>query len=272
MWSLFIPASATALESVSTRLWEMGTAGIVEESEGVRAFFEDAVERARVCAPFGLGVTEARQEEPFDAREAAPLACDPILVGERFFVAPSWAHENAPAGRFRLTIDATSAFGSGRHESTQMCIEALEKYLQPGQVVLDVGCGSGILAAAAQLLGAGTVFSCDIHEESVQTAKALVQTPLFVGSADGVRSHAADIVVANISAKILDVIARDLQRATRPGGLVVLGGFIEENPPKCFYPREIFTKGEWQCWLCGPQDISPSDVSGESVTHSRQWW
>jgi ribosomal protein L11 methylase PrmA len=272
MWSLFIPASANDVESLSTRLWEMGTVGIVEETEGLRAFFEDDVERAAVCAQFELPETKARQEEALTTLEAAPLACDPILIGKRFFVAPSGVKESAPAGRFRLTIDATSAFGSGRHESTQMCIEALERYLQRSQVVLDVGCGSGILAAAAQLLGAGAVFSCDIHEESVQTAKALIETPLFVGSADGVRSHAADIVVANISAKILDVIARDLQRTTRPSGLIVLGGFIQEKPPKCFRPREILTKGDWQCWLCGPQDVSPADISGESVAHCRQWW
>jgi SAM-dependent methyltransferase len=249
----------------------MGTTGLVEEAESLRAFFDDTVERAPICAKFHLAPTSARNEPPFDPKSLPPFECDPILIGERFYVAPSWVNEPAPPGRFRLSIDTTSAFGSGRHESTQMCIEALEKYLKPGSVVLDIGCGSGILSVAVHLLG-GVVFSCDIHADSVRAAKPLLKTPIFVGSADAVKTGIADLVLANISSKIVDVLASDLRRIAKPSGLIVVAGFISENPPKRFRPREVFKKGDWECWVSTPADVEALPEGGEPATHSQQWW
>lgn len=245
----------------------MGTAGILEEPGGLRAFFDDSAIHTLNFPPGAL-----RHESPFEPAHPPPLDCDPIFIGERFFVAPSWVNDPTPPGRFRLTIDATSAFGSGRHESTQMCIEALEQHLLPGQVVLDIGCGSGILAAAAHLLGAAMVVSCDIHHESVRSAQTLIGAPFFVGSADSIKPHAGDLVLANISVKVLDLIAQDLQRIAKPDGLIVLGGFIHENTPQNFRPHKILKKGDWQCWLCRPQDITPPESPPDFTSHSQQWW
>ncbi len=149
MWSVFIPTDRASTDALSADLWELDTAGWVEEAYGLRAFFEDAADQNAICAKLGLSVAEVRHEAAFDVNQVKVLACEPILIGERFFVSPSWVTEPTPAGRFRLTIDATNAFGSGRHESTQMCIEVLEKHLKAGHCVADVGCGSGILTAAA---------------------------------------------------------------------------------------------------------------------------
>jgi ribosomal protein L11 methyltransferase len=250
----------------------MGTAGIVEEECGLRAFFDDAVDPAPLCARFELAQTTVRHELPFDPASLPPPEYDPILIGERFYIAPSWLHAPTQPGRFRLTIDATSAFGSGRHESTQLCIEALEKHLQPGDVVVDIGCGSGILSAAAHLLGAGAIFSCDIHADSVRTAKTLLETPLFVGSADAIRSGVADFVLANISAKIVDSLAADLRRIAKPSGVIVLAGFLSENPPARFRAAEALKKGDWECWVSKPADIEVIEVDREPATHSEQWW
>jgi ribosomal protein L11 methylase PrmA len=250
----------------------MGTAGLIEEPTGLRAFFDDSVDRLSICAKFELAQLATRYEAPFDPGRIAPSECDPLLIGKRFYVAPSWVAGPPPEGRFRLTIDATSAFGSGRHESTQMCIEVLEKHLKPGCCVTDIGCGSGILSAAAALLGARAVFSCDIHQDSVRTAKTLIQTPVFVGSADGIRSQVADVVLANLSVRILDVVAYDLQRIAKPGGLIVLGGFLHENPPKKSRPREVWKKGDWQCWVCRPEDIDAPERPGGSAAHEQDWW
>jgi ribosomal protein L11 methyltransferase len=180
--------------------------------------------------------------------------------------------EPAPAGRFRLTIDAGSAFGSGRHESTQLCMEALERHLKPGSIVADIGCGSGILSAAAGLLGAGAVLSCDIHADSVRTATTLVENPLFVGSADAIRTAIADLVLANISAKIVDVLAADLRRIAKPTGLIVLAGFLSENPPQRFRPRDILKKGDWECWITKPEDVEAVPAQKEPASHADQWW
>lgn len=272
MWSIFIPAGSSAIDSLSADLWEMGTTGLLEEPSGLRAFFGDSVEQSIICARLNVSSSAARHENPFDASQITPFECDPILIGERFYIAPSWIPEPPPPGRFRLTIDATSAFGSGRHESTQMCIEVLEKHLRPGTWVADIGCGSGILAAAATLLGAAAVFSCDIHQDSARTAKTLLQTPVFVGSADGLRNQLADLVLANLSVKVLDAVAHDLQRIVKPDGLIVIGGFLHENPPKTFKPWEVWKKGDWQCWVCRPHDIDVTSEPCEPAAHTQQWW
>jgi ribosomal protein L11 methyltransferase len=272
VWSIFIPENCGTADSLSAALWQMGTAGIVEEEGGWRAFFDDTVDSAAICARFDLAQTAVRPEPPFDASSLAPSECDPILIGERFYLAPSWVREAAPQGRWRLTIDSSSAFGSGRHESTQLCMEALERHLQPGGVVVDIGCGSGILSAAAHLLGAGTVFSCDIHADSVKTARTLVETPLFVGSADAIRAGVADLVLANISAKIVDGLAADLRRVAKPSGLIVLAGFLNENPPARFHAWRVLKRGDWECWISRTEDIEVIEADREPVTHSEQWW
>ncbi len=260
------------MEALTAELWEMGTVGIVEEPNGLRAFFEDTVERASIYSNLAATLADTREELPFDTNKTVPVECDPILIGQRFYIAPSWVKEPPPPGRIRLTIDTTSAFGSGRHESTQLCMEVLEKHLKPDSLVVDIGCGSGILSAAAVALGAGAVISCDIHQSSVMTARTLVQTPLFVGSADGIRSKTADLVLANLSVKILDVVAHDLQRITKQIGLIVLAGFLHENRPTKFKPWEVLRKGDWECWVCRPSDIHALEEHGEPMAHTQQWW
>ena len=94
----------------------------------------------------------------------------PIPVGERLLIKPSWEDVEDAQGRVILEIDPSSSFGTGTHATTQLCMEQLEKYLRPGDDVLDMGCGSGILGVAAMLLGAGSVTGVDIEQNAVETA------------------------------------------------------------------------------------------------------
>ena len=272
MWSISIPVTPATIEQLTTDLWEMGTAGIVEEPKALRAFFEDSISRESVYSKLAATLADTRDEVPFDTSQAIPIECDPILIGQRFFVAPSWVNNPTPAGRIRLTIDTTNAFGSGRHESTQLCMEVLEKHLKPGSFVADIGCGSGILSAAALALGARAVISCDIHESSILTARSFLRTPMFIGSADGLRNHTFNLVVANLSLRVLDVVARDLQRITKPDGTIAIAGFLHENPPKYFKRGEAFRKGDWACWVCRPEDIDAPASPTEPAAHTQQWW
>src|SRR5262245_54153656 len=89
-------------------------------------------------------------------------------VGDDFFVIPSWEETVCPADRLPIRIDPGQAFGTGTHETTQLTIEALERWVEPSQIVLDVGTGSGILAIASRLLGAAEVIGCDIDPVAVQ--------------------------------------------------------------------------------------------------------
>src|ERR1700691_2629248 len=99
-------------------------------------------------------------------RRAARVLRDawpPLCVGERFYLVAPWhAAVQAPAGRMRLEIYPGMACGTGRHPATQLCLQAIERYVKPGAQVLDVGSGSGILSDAARLLGAGVVIACDV--------------------------------------------------------------------------------------------------------------
>jgi len=122
------------------------------------------------------------------------------------------------------------------------------------------------------LLGAKTVVSCDIHADSTEAARTLTGSAIFIGSADGIRSHSGDLVLANISATVLDRIAGDLRRVIKGGGRMILSGFISENPPKKFNPREVREKGDWQCWVCEPEDIEAVAEAGEPAAHAEQWW
>ncbi len=243
-------------------LWEKGTTGVIEEPDGWRAFFENEIDRQAISCL--SPDSEIRIEEP-EPVQPAPQECDPILVGERFYIAPPGYTELAPTTRLRLEIDAVNAFGTGRHETTQLCLEALERYMRPEFTVVDVGCGSGILSCAARLLGARQVFSCDIQNDALAHAD-------FQGSADALASRCAELVVANITAAVVDLLAFELQRIAKPGGLIVVSGFIRENPPRCFVPAAVLSKDDWLCWICRPEDVTPLPQPPEGLSHRADWW
>ena len=272
--SLYIPVSSRDQDLIVADLWENGTLGTLEESDGLRAFFEDDMDLASFVDRYPDARIQAIDESAaFDRRFTREDPWDPILVGERFYIAPSWVEQPTPLGRLRLAIDSTSAFGSGRHESTQLVIEALEKELRTGSTVIDVGSGSGILLAAAGLLGADRLFGCDIHSDSLGAARNLVRCPMFQGSVDAVGNSCADLVLVNISARIIDELAFELKRITRPGGLLLLAGFIRNEPPLRFTPEKILERDDWQCWVCRPEAISGVGACHKPLQpFEQQWW
>ncbi len=229
----------------------------------MRAYFEDGTPPQQIQQAFaGFATTINKSVSPVAVQEAADR--EPIRVGSHFLV--------VPADLIVLPIDAAMAFGSGRHETTQLCLEALEQYVRPGQTVFDVGCGSGILALAAQKLGAASVIGADIDEAAVGVARRHFPGPLFVGSADGFPSSAADLVLCNITASVNDRIATDLQRIAKPTGRVVISGFTAPNVPTRFQPERILRLGDWQCWICNPGRIADSGAGDDPNIHNERWW
>ena len=142
------------------------------------------------------------------------------------------------------------ACGTGRHPATRLCLRALEQVLRPGVHVLDVGTGSGILAEAARLLGAGKIGGCDIDAGSVQVASRRAGIHLFAGSADAVRSGWADVIVANLNSFAIEELAVEFRRVQATGGSLILSGFPEWDTPRGFSPRETLREEEWLCWIC----------------------
>jgi len=249
MFSLEIECDADDRDLLIAELWEQGSAGMVEmDARHVRAFFDDGAERDALFELFPGA--SYRVEEQRDWVQRARDLLQPMEVGARFFLAPEWRDDPAPPGRFRITVNPGMAFGTGVHETTQLSMEALEEFLKPGMSVLDVGTGSGILARAAKLLGAGKVYACDTDPVAVEIAG-----DGFVGSVDAVAAGSCDLVVANISPEAIVELAPDLVRVLRPGGVLLASGFElhEVERMKATLPpaREVRQKGNWALLICG---------------------
>jgi ribosomal protein L11 methyltransferase len=248
MFSLEIECDADDRDLLIAELWEQGSAGIVElDAQRVRAFFEDTAVRESLLSLYPGA--RLRDEEQRDWVQAARDLLQPMLVGRRFYLVPEWRDDPTPPGRFRIVVNPGMAFGTGLHGTTQLCIEGLEDFLKPGMSVLDVGTGSGILAHAARLLGAGKVTACDIDPIAVQIAGNA-----FVGSIDAVAGDSADLVVANINPQVIIALAPDFQRVLRSGGILLASGFerheVEQVSAALPPVLEARHKGEWSLVVC----------------------
>ena len=180
-------------------------------------------------------------------------------IGDDFFVIPSWDQSKHPHDRLPIRIDPGQAFGTGTHETTQLMVEALERWIEPGDVVLDVGTGSGILAIASRLLGAKYVFACDIDPVAVQVARANIQRNsgndvwAFTGSIDAVHRDSVRLVMGNLTADLIKALFADFGRILRPHGIAILSGILQEQREdiceviagRGFTVHEELTRGEW---------------------------
>jgi ribosomal protein L11 methyltransferase len=243
MISVYLECGAAELDVLLADLQERGTLGVIELGSGVRAWFESAAGLEDLVARFD-GVV---QDEPeVDWVRLTEESFPALEVGERFWLAPPWNVDPAPAGRARLEINPGLACGTGWHPCTQLCLAAMERYVGAGDAVLDVGTGSGILSAAAGLLGAGLVVGCDVDEAAVAVARERLGSGVFCGSVEAVRSGMFDVVVANISAPVLERIEGDLRRVCRKGGVLVVSGF--QNAPELGTdPLEVLERDGWRC-------------------------
>lgn len=162
----------------------------------------------------------------------------PTHVTERIFIKPVW--EPLPTNFTKhlvIELDPGLAFGTGTHPTTQQSLKLLEKYLDPGKHVIDVGCGSGILSIAAEKLGADRVLAIDIDPEAIRETKKHISlnqldlSVIKVVSGDGLQfvSQTSDLVVANLLAELHLSLINDLPRVLRPGGIFIAAGIIEEK-------------------------------------------
>ena len=189
--------------------------------------------RAAGVAPDETAVEPMRSTD-WEAQSVASFP--PLSVGRLTIVG---AHQSPPRRRFTLYVDAGPAFGSGRHESTQGCLLALDWLARRQRVrrVLDVGTGSGILAVAAARLWPARVLALDSDPVAVVTAQETVRQNglsrrVTVVRGEGFRSDPvcrlgrADLIIANIRARPIAAMAPDFARHLRPGRVVVLSGLL----------------------------------------------
>ncbi|HYR91660.1 MAG TPA: 50S ribosomal protein L11 methyltransferase [Terriglobia bacterium] len=180
-------------------------------------------------------------------------------IGDDFFVIPSWEESRCPHDRLPIRIDPGQAFGTGTHETTQLTVEALERWIEPDQVVLDVGTGSGILAIVSRLLGAREVIACDIDPVAVQVAHANIERNAeaevwtFSGSVDAVKSGSVRLVLGNLTADLIIGLFEEFDRVLEPHGIAIFSGILQEQREEIcevierfgFTIHEELTRGEW---------------------------
>ncbi|MGE7759199.1 50S ribosomal protein L11 methyltransferase [Peribacillus sp. NPDC097895] len=160
---------------------------------------------------------------------------NPVKISERFTIVPTW-EDYTPVSSDELIIelDPGMAFGTGTHPTTVMCIQALERTVRSGDLVVDVGTGSGVLSIAAALLDAKKIQSLDLDEVAVQSAMQNVelnnvQDRVTVSQGnllDGVNEQ-ADVVVANILAEVIMRFTDDVAKVVKPGGYFIASGIIQ---------------------------------------------
>jgi len=151
----------------------------------------------------------------------------PCEIGERLWIGATW--HRAPAGRVAVRIDPGLAFGTGTHPSTRLVLHFLERCIRGGESVLDFGCGSGILAIAAAKLGAARIAAVDLDPEAVAIAAANARANRVVLQAalpEALPPRSYDIVVSNILAEPLILLAPGLAARAAPGGRIALSGIL----------------------------------------------
>jgi ribosomal protein L11 methyltransferase len=218
-------------ESVFVALGESGAPqleALIDAGADTQALVHEAAAAAGLCGapPYRISPVE---EQDWIRRSQAQFA--PLLVGERLWIGASW-HEAPPGARAVVRLDPGLAFGTGSHPSTRLVLRFLEKEIRGGERVLDYGCGSGILAIAAAKLGAARSDAVDIDPQALETTVANARANAVQVRAmlpEALASEPYDIVVANILAKPLIVLAPLLGRLTRRGGSLALCGILESQ-------------------------------------------
>lgn len=160
----------------------------------------------------------------------------PAKVGEKIVVKPTWEPYEPRAEELVIEIDPGMAFGTGTHETTSLCIKLMEKYISKGDKVLDVGCGSGILAIVAALLGAGEVLGVEIDPVAVKIAEENIRLNKVENVAEakygdltkGV-DFKADLVVANLMADLVKLLSEDVAKHMEKEAYYISSGILEEQ-------------------------------------------
>ncbi|MDO4747569.1 MAG: 50S ribosomal protein L11 methyltransferase [Eubacteriales bacterium] len=162
----------------------------------------------------------------------------PTKVGEKLLICPSWCEHDNADNRVVLDIDPGLAFGTGKHETTRLCLETLEKYVKENSSVLDVGCGSGILGIAALLFGAKRAFGVDIDPLAVRTATENAKTnnvsdkfEVVCGDLTQKVEGKYDIIVANIVADAIIFLSKGVKEFMNEDTIYIMSGIIDSRLP-----------------------------------------
>lgn len=265
------------LDRASGLLWNLGTQGIEEKylkSSKVRitAYFDAAsniqalTQRFRFqCESLSLPLhsicSKTEMEKDWFRKWREQLKS--FAVGQRFHLVPyQEPTDPIPKERVPIWLEPGMAFGTGTHETTQLCLEAIEQYLVPKRALLDIGTGSGILAIGATKLGARRVVACDVDPVAIRIARANAtinrcasKIRFVLGEVTQIGHSRFDFLVANLTLEIIEESLLQMQKRLRPGGWLILSGLLNRQFSRLnsrlretslvFHERK--NKGEWIC-------------------------
>ena len=235
------------------------------EEDNIEDVLQYVNERLTELKEMGLDLGEAKVEHEKmheeDWANTWKQYYKPSKVGEKIVVKPIWEEYEAKDEELVVELDPGMAFGTGTHETTRMCIQALERYVKEESTVFDVGCGSGILAIAAAKLGAKLAVGVDLDPVAVESSienvgyNNLNNIEILHGNLVEVIDGKADIVVANILAEIICILTDDVKRVLKEGGVFITSGIIHDRVDMVcekleatgFEVVEKNRDGEWNC-------------------------
>lgn len=161
-----------------------------------------------------------------------------LEIGKTLAIVPSWLNSKEVDRKVIIELDPGMAFGTGHHPTTRMCLEMLEILVKPEDAILDLGCGSGILSIASAKMGSEKVIGIDNDETAVKVAMENIEingisksVSILTGSIPNkdMSKHSNDIIVANISSKIILDLSIEITEHLKPGGHLIVSGFLDIN-------------------------------------------
>ena len=187
----------------------------------------------------------------------------PIPIGEKLLIQPIWKDKVDAGDRVVINLEPGLAFGTGSHETTRLCLEAIEKHIKPGSKMLDIGCGSGILSIASLLLGAGEATGVDIDKLAVKTALENAERngfdeskyTLYHGNLTDKVSGKFDVVAANIVADAIIMLSEGVDAFMNDNSVYIVSGIIDMREDEVVaaldkYGFRIIARHEEGGWLC----------------------
>jgi ribosomal protein L11 methyltransferase len=216
-------------ELASDALWGLGVVAVEErEVDGNIELWTSLGDAAAVDLPWPTRFEDVDESVADTWRRFA----EPIWVEADLVVRPAWVPFDSPEGVVVLTIEPGATFGMGDHPTTRLTLAAARRLTTPGARVLDVGCGSGVLAIGALVFGAGSAVGIDIAPAAVPVTRENaaangVQVDVSTTPLDDVDDQ-FHLVLANILAPALVALAPDLRRVVAPGGALVISGILEQ--------------------------------------------
>ncbi len=214
--SVMIPCTPEYSEALGSYLFDLGAAGVVENANGLTAYFPGEGPKVLDSIRHYLAELEALGHTTFPDDVLSEMIVNRdwnaewkksytgFAISDKIYIKPTW--ESKPAADYSclIEIDPEMAFGTGTHATTRLCLQLLEAMLQPGSRVLDIGTGTGILAIAAAKLGAGPIVAFDIDPIAAETARrnaaanGVRDLEIFAGQLAALAPQSFDLVLANI--------------------------------------------------------------------------